>query len=55
MRIEVNMLEGQDPKACFGEHEIISGQSIAAGGQVNHPEPLDYFLARMPLCAAFLH
>jgi putative redox protein len=53
MRIEVNMLEGQELKASFGEHEIISDQSIAAGGQANHPEPLDYFLASMPLCAAF--
>ncbi|MBA6265750.1 MAG: OsmC family protein [Colwellia sp.] len=53
MRIEVNMLEGQELKAIFGEHEIISDQSITAGGQANHPEPLDYFLASMPLCAAF--
>lgn len=53
MKIEVNLLEGQQLKASFGDHEIISDQSIAAGGNAEKPEPFDYFLASMPLCAAF--
>ncbi|TWX52878.1 OsmC family protein [Colwellia hornerae] len=53
MKIEVSMLEGQQLKASFGEHEIISDQAITAGGKASYPEPLDYFLASMPLCAAF--
>ena len=32
MKIEVNLLEGQQLKASFGEHEIISDQSV--GGAV---------------------
>lgn len=53
MKIEVNLLEGQQLKASFGEHEIISDQSVAVGGKAEQPEPFDYFLASMPLCAAF--
>jgi len=53
MKIEVSMLDGQQLKANFGDHEIISDQSIAAGGKAQYPEPFDYFLASMPLCAAF--
>lgn len=53
MKIEVSMLAGQQLKASFAEHEIISDQSKAAGGQEQYPEPFDYFLASMPLCAAF--
>ena len=53
MKIEVNLLEGQQLQASFGEHSITSDQSVAAGGQAAHPEPFDYFLASMPLCAAF--
>jgi len=53
MKIEVNLLEGQQLKASFGDHEIISDQSVAAGGNAEQPEPFDYFLASMPLCAAF--
>jgi len=53
MKIEVNLLEGQQLKASFGEHEIISDQSVTAGGKAEQPEPFDYFLASMPLCAAF--
>ena len=53
MKIEVNLLEGQKLQASFGEHQIISDQSISAGGNAEHPEPFDYFLASMPLCAAF--
>jgi ribosomal protein S12 methylthiotransferase accessory factor len=53
MKIEVNLLEGQQLKASFGDHEIISDQSVAVGGKAEHPEPFDYFLASMPLCAAF--
>lgn len=53
MKIEISMLEGQQLKASFGQHEIISDQSINVGGQAAYPEPFDYFLASMPLCAAF--
>jgi ribosomal protein S12 methylthiotransferase accessory factor len=53
MRIEVTMLDGQKLKASFGEYEIISDQSREAGGQEQYPEPFSYFLASMPLCAAF--
>lgn len=53
MKIEVSLLEGQKLQANFGKHQIISDQSISAGGDESHPEPFDYFLASMPLCAAF--
>jgi len=53
MKIEVNLLDGQQLQANFGDHQIISDQSVAAGGKAEHPEPFDYFLASMPLCAAF--
>ncbi len=53
MKIEISMLDGQQLKANFGDHEIISDQSITAGGKAEYPEPFDYFLASMPLCAAF--
>jgi len=53
MKIEVNLLDGQQLQANFGEHQIISDQSIAVGGKAEHPEPFDYFLVSMPLCAAF--
>lgn len=53
MKIEVSLLEGQQLKAKFGDHEIISDQSINVGGKEEYPEPFDYFLASMPLCAAF--
>jgi len=53
MKIEISMLDGQQLKASFGDHEILSDQIIDAGGKGEYPEPLDYFLASMPLCAAF--
>ncbi len=53
MHIEISMLDGQQLKASFGDHEIISDQSVTAGGKAEYPEPFDYFLASMPLCAAF--
>ena len=53
MNIEISMLDGQQLKASFGDHEIISDQSVSAGGKAEYPEPFDYFLASMPLCAAF--
>ncbi len=53
MKIEVSLLQGQQLQAQFGEHTIVSDQSIAAGGNEEYPEPFDYFLASMPLCAAF--
>lgn len=53
MEIIVDLLAGQQLKASFGEHEIISDQSVAVGGLAEYPEPFDYFLASMPLCAAF--
>lgn len=53
MKIEVNLLEGQQLQARFGEHQITSDQAVGVGGKAEHPEPFDYFLASMPLCAAF--
>jgi len=53
MKIEVNLLEGQKLQASFGDHQIISDQGVAVGGKAEQPEPFDYFLASMPLCAAF--
>ncbi len=53
MKIEVNLLEGQQLKATFGDKEIVSDQSISVGGKAEYPEPFDYFLSSMPLCAAF--
>ena len=53
MKIEVSLLEGQQLKASFGEHEVISDQSASVGGNEEYPEPFDYFLASLSLCAAF--
>ena len=53
MEISVSMLEGQKQSAKFGDLEVISDQSIAAGGSAEHPEPFDYFLVSMVLCAGF--
>ena len=53
MKIEINLLEGQKLEASFGHHKVISDQSKQAGGDEEYPEPFDYFLASMPLCAAF--
>lgn len=53
MKIEIDLLEGQKIQASFGKHKIISDQSLSAGGDESHPEPFDYFLASMPLCAGF--
>jgi len=53
MKIEISMLAGQQLKASFGDHQIMSDQLITSGGEGEYPEPLDYFLASMPLCAAF--
>lgn len=53
MKIEINLLEGQKLQASLGKHTIISDQSVSAGGEEAYPEPFDYFLASMPLCAAF--
>lgn len=53
MKIEINLLAGQKLQASFGKHTIVSDQSVSAGGEESHPEPFDYFLASMPLCAAF--
>jgi len=53
MKIEVILLDGQQLQANFGSHSIISDQSISAGGTEQYPEPFEYFLASMPLCAGF--
>ena len=53
MEISVSMLEGQKQSAKFGDLDVISDQSVAAGGNAEHPEPFDYFLASMILCAGF--
>ena len=53
MEISVSMLDGQKQKATFGDLAVISDQSIAVGGSAEHPEPFDYFLVSMVLCAGF--
>ena len=53
MKIEVSFLEGQKLKANFGKFEVISDQAECVGGNEEFPEPMDYFMASMPLCAAF--
>lgn len=53
MKVEVELLEGQKLQASFGKHQIISDQSVSVGGDESYPEPFDYFLASMPLCAGF--
>ena len=53
MEISVSMLEGQKQSAKFGDLEVISDQSANAGGNAEHPEPFDYFLVSMVLCAGF--
>ena len=47
------MLEGQKQSAKFGDLEVISDQSVNAGGNAEYPEPFDYFLVSMVLCAGF--
>jgi putative redox protein len=53
MHIDITLLDGQKLQANFGKHQIISDQSVSAGGDESYPEPFDYFLASMPLCAGF--
>ncbi|MBB1453310.1 OsmC family protein [Pseudoalteromonas sp. SG43-1] len=53
MEISVSMLEGQKQSAKFGDLEVISDQSVNAGGNAEHPEPFDYFLVSMVFCAGF--
>ena len=53
MKIDIELLEGMKLQASFGEHQIISDQSVSVGGNAEYPEPFDYFAASMPLCAAF--
>ncbi len=53
MNIQVDLLDGQQLSAKFNDFEIISDQSKKIGGDEQYPEPFDYFLASMPLCAAF--
>lgn len=47
------LLAGQQLKANFGKHEIISDQGFSVGGSEEYPEPFEYFLASMALCATF--
>ncbi|WP_282114045.1 OsmC family protein [Pseudoalteromonas arctica] len=53
MEISVSMLESQKQSAKFGDLEVISDQSVNAGGNAEYPEPFDYFLVSMVLCAGF--
>ena len=53
MEISVSLLDGQKQRAKFGSLEVISDQSINAGGGAEHPEPFDYLLVSMVLCAGF--
>ena len=51
--IEVNFREGQQLQASFGQFTVTSDQSKAIGGSEEFPEPFDYFLASLPLCASY--
>ena len=53
MKIEVNFQEGQKLEAKFGQFTVVSDQSKTVGGNESMPEPFDYFLASLPLCAGF--
>ncbi|MBL6988524.1 MAG: OsmC family protein [Bacteriovoracaceae bacterium] len=53
MKIDVKFLEGQNLEASFKEFKVVSDQSKVVGGQENAPEPFDYFLSSMALCAGF--
>jgi hypothetical protein len=41
MNIDITLLEGQKLQANFGKHQIISDQSVSAGGDESYPEPFD--------------
>jgi uncharacterized OsmC-like protein len=53
MDIDITLLDGQKLQGHFGKHQIISDQSVSAGGDESYPEPFDYFLPSMPLCGGF--
>jgi hypothetical protein len=44
MNVEITLLEGQKFQANFGNHQLISDQSVSTGGDESYPEPFDYLL-----------
>ncbi|MCV2885158.1 OsmC family protein [Aestuariibacter sp. AA17] len=53
MKIEVSLSDGQKLEAKFGDFVVTSDQNKTVGGDESHPEPFDYFLVSLPLCAGF--
>ncbi len=51
MKVEVQFGEQKTLHAKFNQFQIVSDQSIKMGGGASAPEPFDYFLASMALCA----
>ena len=53
MHIDVELGEGLKVDARFGEFVVESDQAKNSGGEGSSPEPFDYFLASMALCAGY--
>ncbi len=51
MKIEVSFAEGKKLEAQFNNFLVHSDQSKKIGGKESAPEPFDFFLASMALCA----
>ena len=52
MDIEIKILDGVKLEAKVGSHVVRSDQSKDAGGDGTAPNPFEYFLASVGLCAA---
>lgn len=53
MSIQVTFPGGVSVAAQMGEHEILTDQPVAAGGENSAPSPFDMFLASIATCAGF--
>lgn len=53
MRIDIEFGSKFEVNARFGDFVVKSDQSKEGGGESCHPEPFDYFLASMALCAGY--
>ena len=53
MHIDVEFGEGLKVNARFGEFIVESDQAKNGGGEGSSPEPFDYFLSSMALCAGY--
>jgi ribosomal protein S12 methylthiotransferase accessory factor len=49
--IQVNFPGGKRVDAKIGEFNILTDQSVSAGGEASAPEPFDLFLASIATCA----